>query len=221
MDSIPEYVAFISNRESMYRLLGHLYKFEIDRALLDHMAGMRFPVECEDEDLAAGYRMMEEYLRQPGANPLADLAADYKKIFTGMGISKTEAAFPYESIYTSPVARAHLQSIFKAKGLENSNAQNLPEDHISIELEFMAYLCTEMQECLAAENLPWVSASTAEQKEFLVRHLLNWVPAFCAEVQKCAGTQFYKAVAKITSGFLRMEKAIVEDLIEEWDVKSE
>ena len=221
MDSILEYVAFISNRESMYRLIGHLYKFEIDRALLDHMAGMRFPAECEDEDLAAGYRIMEEYLRQPGANPLADLAADCKRIFQGAGNPKAEVAYPLESAYTSPQARAHMQSIFKAKGMENSNAQNLPEDHISIELEFMAYLCTEMQECLAAENLPWVSASTAEQKEFLVRHLLNWVPAFCAEVQKCAGTQFYKAVAKITSGFLRMEKAIVEDLIEEWDVKSE
>ena len=79
----------------------------------------------------------------------------------------------------------------------------------------------EMQECLAAENLPWVSASTAEQKEFLVRHLLNWVPAFRAEVQKCAGTQFFKALAKIPSGYLRMEKAIVEDPIEKWDMKPE
>ena len=220
MNSIPEYVAFISNRESMYRFLGHLYKAEVDQALLDHMAGMRFPAECEDEELAAGYRMIEEYLRQPGANPLADLAADGKKIFLGMGISRAEAAIPFESVYTSPVARAHMQSIFKAKGLENSNAQNLPEDHISVELELMAYLCTEMQECLAAGNLPGVSASTAEQKEFLVRHLLNWAPSFCADVQNCAGTQFYKALAKITIGFLRMEKAIIEDLIEKEDVKS-
>ena len=52
MNSIPEYVAFISNRESMYRFLGHLYKAEVDRALLDHMAGMRFPAECEDEELS-------------------------------------------------------------------------------------------------------------------------------------------------------------------------
>jgi anaerobic sulfite reductase subunit A len=83
----------------------------------------------------------------------------------------------------------------------------------------MAYLCTEMQERLAAENLPGAAASLVEQKEFLMRHLLNWVPAFCAEVQKCAETNFYKAVAKMTSGFLRMEMAIVDDLVKESGVK--
>ena len=79
----------------------------------------------------------------------------------------------------------------------------------------MAHLCREPQEALTRQDWPAVSARFKEQRDFLAGHLLNWVPAFCADIEKCAATDFYKAAAKITNGYLRMEQAIIDDLIAE------
>jgi anaerobic sulfite reductase subunit A len=227
VEQIPEYLELIINRENLYRFLGRLYKLEVDQPLLDHIAGMRFPAKCEDEELSAGYRMMEEYLHRSEQNPRTELSEDYARIFGGTGLAKGEAAHPYESIYSSPErvivqeVRDRVAAVYDAKGLQKADALDLPEDHIALELEFMAYLCTEAQNFFSSKNRGALAACLIEQKEFLAQHLLNWVPAFCADIQDYAGTDFYKAVAKITNGFLRLEKGIVDDLVDETVVKTD
>ncbi len=220
MDPIAESSAIMENREQLYRFLGRLYRVEVDQALLDNMADLSFPDGSEGDELVEGYRMLENYLRRPGLDPLTDLAVDYAKIFLGAGIFKDcDAAYPYESVYTSPgrlimqEARDQVLAAYRAKGLDKDAALNFPEDHIALELEFMAFLCRETQHALAARDWPEVSTGLKEQKDFLEQHLLNWVPAFCADVLKLANTDFYRAVAGMTNGFLAMEKAILEELI--------
>ena len=53
---------------------------------------------------------------------------------------------------------------------------DLMEDHLSVELEYLAAL-----------------GSVAEREEFARLHLQNWVPRFCADVEKYAETEFYRA----------------------------
>lgn len=212
----------LENRENLYRLLGRLYKEEIDQTLLSRMAGMHFPVECGDDELAAGYRQLEACLRRPGPDPVTDLAVDYAKVFLRAGIAKDgSAAFPYESVYTSPEhlimqdARDQVVAAYRARGCDKAEDLHVPEDHIALELEFMAHLCGEARRAYTEQDRPAASACLEDQRDFLVNHLLNWAPAFCADVQRCADTDFYKAVAKITSGYLRLERAIVDDLVAE------
>jgi anaerobic sulfite reductase subunit A len=220
MDSIAEYSAIMTNREQLYRFLGRLYRVEVDQALLDQMADLSFPEGCGEDELVDGYRMLENYLRRPGFNPVTDLAVDYAKVFLGAGVAKDcDAAYPYESVYTSPErlvmqdARDHVLATYRQKGLEKDAALDFPEDHIALELEFMACLCRETQNALTARDWPAVSTGLKEQKDFLAKHLLNWVPAFCDDIVEFASTDFYKAVARITSGYLAMEQAILEDMI--------
>ncbi|MHC1711332.1 MAG: molecular chaperone [Solidesulfovibrio sp.] len=222
MEPLSEYAAVIENRENLYRFLGRLYKIEADQALLDRMAGMSFPVGCGEDELDKGYRMLAGFLRQPGLDPLTDLAVDYARVFLGAGITKNGfAAYPYESVYTSPArlvmqdARDKVLAEYRAKGLDKIESLDVPEDHVALELAFMAHLCRETGQALAAKDWPALSASLHKQKDFLAQHLLNWVPTFCADVLQCAGTDFYKAVAGITNAYLRMEQAIIEDLIAE------
>lgn len=221
MISITEHSALISNRENMYRLLGRFYRVEVDQTFLDQMKRMNFPAECVEEDLVEGYRTLEHYLREPGSDPLTDLAVDYAKVFLGAGIFQGDVAYPYESVYTSPErlvmqdARDQVVAAYRAKGLNGAEALDVPEDHIALEFEFMMRMCRETQDAIAAQDWPAISTSLMEQKNFLVQHLLNWIPDFCTDVQKCAETEFYKAAAKITSGYLRMEQVLVEDLIAE------
>ncbi|MDR3437920.1 molecular chaperone TorD family protein [Telmatospirillum sp.] len=222
MEAKSEYPALVANRENLYRFLARLYKVEVDQALLERMMGMSFPEDCGEEELASGYRMLGAYLRCPGQDPLTDLAVDYAKVFLGAGGAKNGfAAFPYESVYTSPErlimqeARDQVVAAYRSEGLDKVEALDVPEDHVALELEFMACLCGETRAALARGDRGAVLVSLANQKDFLTRHLLNWVPAFCADIPKCADTDFYKAVAKLTSGYLRLEQAIIEEQIDD------
>lgn len=221
MDTAAERLALISNRENLYRLLGRIYKVEAEQELLEQMQGMRFPAECGDDELGEGYRLLEAYLRSPGSDPLTALAIDYARVFLGAGIAKDAAAYPYESVYTSPkrlvmqAARDQVMAVYSAKGLYKAEELAFPEDHLALELDFMAYLCHETQAALAQQDWPAVSASLKEQLDFLTQHLLNWVPAFCADIEKFAETGFYKAIAKVTNSYLRLERIILKELIAE------
>jgi anaerobic sulfite reductase subunit A len=226
VETIAEYSALIANRENLYRLLGRIYKVEVDQPLLNQLKGMCFPAESGEVGLGKGYRMLEEYLRHPGWDPLTDLAVDYAKVFLGAGmISENAAAYPYESVYTSPKrlimqdARDQVVAAYRAKGMNKAETLDFPEDHIALELEFMAYMCHETQHVLITQDWATVACCFKEQMDFLTQHLLNWVPVFCADVEKFAGTEFYKAVAQITKGYLRLECVILEDMIAETGVK--
>lgn len=219
MDKTSEYSALIANREGLYRFLGRLFELEVDQTLLDQLADMAFPSECGEEDLDQGYQMLGQYLQHQGSDSVNDLAVDYARVFLGAGIVDNEAAYPYESVYTSPKrlimqdARDQVLAAYRAKGLNITERLDIPEDHIAIEFEFMALLCQETREAVATQDWSVVSVCLKEQMDFLTAHLLNWVPAFCSDIEKYAGTEFYKAVAKITSSYLRLERNILEDMI--------
>ena len=222
MEPLSEYLAITSNRENLYQLLARLYKVEVDQAFLEQMSGMRFPVECGDNELNTGYRLLENYLRHRYLDPVTDLAVDYAKVFLGAGVSKEDgAAYPYESVYTSPKrlvmqdARDHVVAVYRAKGLDKDESFDVPEDHVALEFEFMAHLCRDTRQALSERDWASIAAGLTEQKNFLSQHILNWVPAFCNDIRKYAGTDFYKAVAHVTSGYLRMDRAILDDLLAE------
>ncbi|WP_211285071.1 TorD/DmsD family molecular chaperone [Sporomusa acidovorans] len=201
--------------------MGRLYKVEVDQILLEQIKGMQFPEECGEDELTDGYRMLKEYLCGLENDPLTDLAVDYARVFLGAGIAGNEAAYPYESVYTSPKrlimqdARDQVVALYRTKGLIKSGALDFPEDHIALELEFMVHLCQETQQALATREWSAVSACLKEQLDFLAQHLQNWVPAFCSDVEKYAETGLYQAVAKITNGYLRLECTLLEELIAE------
>ncbi len=221
MEKIAEYSMIMENRENLYRFLGRLYQLEVDQTLLEQMKSMCFPDECGEDELAQGYRMLSTYCQNLPSDPLTDLAVDYARVFLGAGIAGSDAAYPYESVYTSPKrlimqeARDQVAAAYRAKGLTKLETLDLPEDHIALELEFMAYLCRETQQALAVSDWQAVAAYLQEQADFLGAHLLNWVPAFCADIGKYAETGLYQGIVNITNGYLRLERANLEALIEE------
>ena len=52
-------------------------------------------------------------------------------------------------------------------------------------------------------------------RDFLNDHLLQWVPKFCEKMYEKAELDFYKGLAKLTSGFLKYDSRLVEEQIKE------
>ncbi|MDD6160315.1 MAG: anaerobic sulfite reductase subunit AsrA [Oscillospiraceae bacterium] len=198
--------ADMSRRARLYALLSRLYRVEVDAPLLDALKAMSFPT-AGNEDLAEGYAMLRTYLDCCGGNAPEDLAVDYATVFLAAGSADGAAAIPCESVYTSAKkifmqeAWEDVCGLYARSGLtKDTKYADLMEDHIALELEFMAGLCR--------------GTDLEAQKDFLDRHLLSWIPGFVSDIEKYARADFYKAVGRITLGFLRMDRAMLDALSE-------
>jgi putative dimethyl sulfoxide reductase chaperone len=211
----------VSNRASMYSLLARIYRVEVDQGLLDQMARMDLSVEVDDPEMGQGYRILQAFLGHLAESAITDLAVDFARVFLGAGLTPGNGAFPFESVYTSPgrllmqEARDQVVKLYKEEGLGAVEGFNEPEDHIAIELDFMGCLCRQTLEALTLGDKTAALGSLEKQSRFLEKHLLPWAPAFCADVQRFAQSDFYKASARITVGYLGMEQSLIGELIEE------
>ena len=190
-------------RLDLYRLLSRLYRAEVDEALLDSLTALALPEG--NRDIEQGAADLRGYLSSCGPNAVEELAVDYAAVFLAAGSAEGAAAPPCESVYTSPKrifmqeAWEQVSRLYAEKGLgKNEALPDLMEDHVALELAFMAWLI---------EN-----GTVQEQKVFLEGHLLGWLPAFAADVEQYGRTPFYKAVTKITLGFLKLEQNLLAAL---------
>ncbi len=191
-------------RIHLYRLLSRLYRVEVDAPLLAALKGMTFP-EAANDTLAEGYAMLRTYLDGCGEDALDELAVDYATVFLAAGSADGAAAIPCESVYTSPKkifmqeAWEDVRRIYGEHGLgKASGLSDLMEDHVALELEYMATLVERR--------------APQDEKDFLERHLLNWLPGFVADIDRYARSDFYKAVGRMTLGFLQLEQGLLTAL---------
>lgn len=169
------------------------------------------------EDLRAtseAYRNLATLLGTPPGEGLPDeVKAEYQRLFQGPGHL---VAPPWESVYRTedhtlcgPPTLAVAQA-YRAAGLAVPNAEREPEDHIAIELSFMAALYDGAAEALVrgASPDPWLE--TADR--FLQEHLLCWGGVFAQDMLTGAATPFYRSVAETLQGLLAAEAgALAQD----------
>lgn len=220
MDACANYLETSDNRLAMYSFLARMYRTEVDADLLHALRSIDFAVEGGDDEYASGLAHLQEYLAHPSFATRQDLAVDYAKVFLAAGISQGGAAFPYESVYTSEDglvmqdARDDVVALYREKGLAVEGVVE-PEDHIAFEFEFMGELIREGRQAALEKDEGALAASLEEQRSFMQRHLLNWVPEFCGDVKLYADTAFYGAIASVTAGFLSMDSSQIDESLAE------
>lgn len=220
MEETADYTDIQVQRENMYRMLAYLYRTEVDNAVFEYMKKIEFP-EDGDRLIAEGFRQIKDFLNSPSLDHISDLAVDYARVFLGAGIVQADkAAYPYESVYTSEYklvmqeARDDMFHALADNGLGLKKGYDIPEDHIFIQMEFMAHLADETAKAMSSEDGEKAMALLEGQKKFITDHLLNWVPEFCNDVRRFASSDFYKGVATITERFIRMDLSMVDDMLD-------
>ena len=204
-------------RKHLYCFLSGCYLHEIDGERLNSMKKTVFPIKSGLETLDEGYSLLAGFLETSDESCLDELAVDYAKTFLSAGVAVGQAAFPYQSAYAGggSVPAWELAGVYAAKGLQaNGCSYRVPDDHIGLQLAYMAHLCGE---ATGAKNPDEMRVIAKEQKSFLDSFLFNWYYAFCRDLEKYARTDFYKALAKITAGFLSLERQLMEMEAQIWD----
>lgn len=185
-----------------------------------------FPQGGDDALLKSGYETLSFYLRDPGLlgkDGVQKLSADYLTLFIGPG--KLGAA-PYESVYRSNeplVFQEHTMAVraeYAKHGLVPERFQQEPDDHISLELDFMLRLVEKTMTDIRANRYSKARKLMQAQKSFMTDHIMKWAPVFAEKVIGNAKTDFHRGVGKMLIGYLKIDEVLVADLVKELDARA-
>ncbi|WP_410770582.1 molecular chaperone [Fontibacillus sp. BL9] len=133
-------------------------------------------------------------------------AEEFDRLFTGHSakIAACESLFLAKEKGADAFAcLSEIRDTYMESGVVFNKISGEHDDHISLELEFMAVLSEEMlgkvglrESCLELTDV---------QIQFLKSHLLYWAPAFSAELAATTTSTLYTGLAELLVEFLEMD----------------
>ena len=216
---VENLIDFCENRGRVYALLSRCYETEIDAAFAGTFS-QGAALSSDDAALADGFAALQADLAACDEGKLEQLAVVFDRAFFGMGPRTAQKAFPYESVYTSDGglmmqdAYADVLHVYRAARFEKNPGFTEPEDHLAVELAFMARLGERAADELRANDADAAEASLAAQRAFLRDHLLNWTDRFAADMESAAGEGFCAHLASFTRAFLVADADELAEVLE-------
>jgi putative dimethyl sulfoxide reductase chaperone len=152
---------------------------------------------------------------------LTETRLEYNRLFVGPNALPCP---PYESVYRSDRSASELGMLmgpnvldvkkrYNEAGLQIAqNFSDLP-DHISVEMEFMSYLCDKEADALSKQKDERIWRS--RQAEFWRAHLEPWIGEFSEAVLSNSRSVFYKAAATFLKDWIQDEGEFFKEYFDE------
>jgi len=176
------------------------------KSLIDEDIFKEAPFASAQPDTHEGLRLLQDWSRAGLTDAsMEDLQGDYVRLFIGPG--KVPVA-PWESVYFSKERLTFQEQTLEVRGwyrrfgLQAERIYHEPDDHIGLELAFLAHLAQKGLAALEQGDQETFEQLLQAQRGFLEEHLGRWAFAFCAETFEKASTPFYKGLALLTRGTL-------------------
>lgn len=205
-----------SGRAKTYALLAALFSAppSEELAVMIRKGGLapegNVPLKQAVEALTKAFRL----LKSAGPSD-ADVVAEHTRLFT-----LPSGVVPHESYYTDKNQRVggHVTATVKlcydkAAAQLTGACLELP-DHMSVELEFMQFLCDIETQFWNGPDFDGLQRCLEFQNGFLFEHLLCWHRELCEKILNETGLEIYRALATLTLEFLEAERTFVPVLVQ-------
>lgn len=147
----------------------------------------------------------------PACDGIEALASQYARIFVGPG---DLPAPPWESVWRdhrrmlmTPTTLS-VRDAYRAQGFIPERYPHVPDDHVALELDFLAALSTDALEAChrgdEAEALRLRDAGT----RFAAEHLALWAGDFARAVSEKADSPFYTVVTMALAAFVSADAGV-------------
>ncbi len=185
-------------------LLAALHAVEPDSETIDSLRGSGFPdnlgIVLQSEEAHDAVAVMQGALKEMPTVAddalLDELAADFADIYLTGGLR----ASPCESVWLDAdhlerqAPMFQVREHYKREGLGAADWRRRPDDHLVIQLQFIAHLLKRNSEVSEEERLKSVA-------QFMDEHLLRWLGDFCNRVAQRCATPFFAGLALVTSAY--------------------
>lgn len=201
-------------RSAAYGVIAHGFRYPDEEwfvLLSDESRWQKWPgwIESLDKDVYQALVAIRLLIADRDAKTATpQLQSSFSSSF---GHSVRGACPPYELEYGlgEIVQRASdladVSGFYAAFGMELGGLVNERPDHVSVEAEFMAVLCTKEAYGIDHGESELCDAVRSAQREFLESHLGQWTPAFLRRVQESQRSGFYLRLADFAIAFLHSE----------------
>jgi TorA maturation chaperone TorD len=196
----------------LFGLLGRVLYNQPDqdwlKSLIAEDVFAEVPYSAEQAETKRGQDLVQNWVldnKEFSEGSYKDLKADYTRLFVGVG---KVLAPPWESVYFSEdrmifqKETLEVRNWYQRFGLELENLHKEPDDHIGLEMSFVAYLAELGIKLLDEQDEEKYQFLNDAKRQFLSEHLLQWGPAWCALVKEHAKTDFYRGLGYLTMGAL-------------------
>jgi TorA maturation chaperone TorD len=132
------------------------------------------------------------------STPPEALGAEFTRLFTGVN-EGTAPPPPFESVWREDrlIGESTVQVIdaYAKAGFADIEPDAGPQDHIAVELKFIALLALREAEAWQADDPAAAQRRQAQQREFLDQHLATWAPRWANAVIEQTREPLYAALA--------------------------
>lgn len=211
--------ALLYMRSQIYFLLSRAFEKEVDRLFLnqlrDYMTTLKeIALNSDDETFIKGAQRLENFIKsidhESIDKQIEELACNFALLFLNVATSvlETEHVHPFGSVYLSEselLYQKETEDVLKYY-IQNKVALKKdfkePEDHIAVELSFIALITNHAIKVLESNNITLAKDKINITKNFMEKHLLPWVHKLCTDLKNTANDDFYRSIADITLGFI-------------------
>jgi TorA maturation chaperone TorD len=214
----------LQGRSDSYRMFSRLFLKPLDEADIENLSVRDFITVAHELEgtglLAEGFNDMGRALRKRHSGTRQQLSTDYTMCFDGVTTIADQVATPYASVFLGEKAllnqepRHQVFRIYQAEGISLKSGVNLPEDHVSFELEFLAILSDRAIDAYATGDAQEAVRNLQLSQNFIKEHILSWYDMLAERALQIVKTRFYRGVLKATKGWLELDLTTIEDLIE-------
>jgi len=213
-EKIDQLQPFLVGEALVCELLGRMIYTCPDKAWLEQLIQegvfAELPLDSDQPALARAQEILDQWAGQfqGGLTSEAFELIERDHLYLFIGVARPKAPV-WESTYLSRERLIFQEQTVQVRrwyaryGLQFERLNNEPDDHIGVELSFVAHLASLALEALAEGDKERLNELLQSQRDFLSEHLLRWAPAWVNLVLEHACSDFYRGLALLTQGVLQ------------------
>ena len=164
-----------------------------------------WPLSAMDPLTRKGLEHLDAFCRAYTHDRITDLIEDYEQLFVGPGIK----APPWESVW---LGKEHLlfeqetldvRAWYAGYGLQAPRLNREPDDHLSLELDFVVFLSRLALGTIVEENEVELERIFQSKRGFFSDHLMRWAPGCLERAYQFSRTEYYRGAAALGLGTLK------------------
>lgn len=192
--------ASAEDRSRFFWWLAEWFLTPPSREMLAGLAGGDAETDPAD-DLDQAWQALARSVPDPDALSVDELGAEFTRLMSGIqeGLGPPP---PFESVWREErligeTTVAVIEAYARA-GFADIAPEAGPQDHIAVELKFMALLALREAEARRSGDMAGADRRLAQQREFLEQHLSAWVPRWADKIKTEARMPLFAALAELT-----------------------
>jgi TorA maturation chaperone TorD len=196
----------------LFGLLGKVLYGEMDKSWLESLITddvfSESPLGAEQPEIKKGLELLSGWSKENqkgiSTTEIENLKRDQLHLFIGLDHILAPV---WESVYFNQNRLVFQQQTLEVRdwyarfGLQIEHFNREPDDHIGLELSFVAHLASRALQALE-ENQESFEELLQAQRDFLSEHLLRWGPSWAKLVKQHAESDFYRGIAHLSHGAL-------------------